>query len=128
MDATRPGARILIVDDRNDQIEMYRFALEHAGFVVDDANEGHEAIVRARATAPDILILDVWLRDMSGWDVCQTLKADPGTAKIPIVILTAAASPTFAQQAEESGCAAYLLKPCYPDDLVRTVRQVLAAV
>jgi CheY-like chemotaxis protein len=62
---------------------------------------------------------------MSGWEVCASLKADSLTTNIPIVILTAAASPTLAQEAERAGCAAHLLKPCYPSDLAATVDRVL---
>jgi two-component system, cell cycle response regulator DivK len=127
MQAGALGARILIVDDEPDQIEMYRFALEHAGFIVDAAINGVAAIARVRDVPPDAIILDVRLPDMDGWAVCRALKADPRIAGIPVIILTAAASPTLKERAEEHGCAAYLLKPCYPEDLVQTVRQVLAA-
>ena len=122
-----PGARILIVDDEADQIEMYRFALEHAGFTVDAAMNGSDALAWVRSVPPDAIILDVRLPDMDGWEVCRALKADPRIASIPIIILTAAASPTLKQRAAEHGCAAHLLKPCYPEDLTQTVRQVLAA-
>jgi len=121
------GARILIVDDEPDQIEMYRFALEHAGFAVDAAINGVDALARVRSVPPDAIILDVRLPDMDGWQVCRALKADPRLAGIPVIILTAAASPTLKQRADEHGCAAHLLKPCYPEDLTQTVRQVLAA-
>jgi CheY-like chemotaxis protein len=124
---SRVGARILIVDDQPDQVEMYHFALEHSGFSVAEAATGAEAIDVARRVLPDVIVLDVRLPDMSGWDVCSVLKADPNTSRIPIIILTAAASPILAEQAARSGCAAHLLKPCYPEDLTQTVRQVLAA-
>ena len=106
---------------------MYQFALEHAGFTVEGAVDGATAITHARAATPDVIVLDVRLPDISGWDVCKALKADPQTKEIPIIILTAAASATLAQQALDAGCAAHLLKPCYPEDLTRTVREVLAA-
>ncbi len=128
MEASRAlGARILIVDDQPDHVEMYRFALEHAGFVVDEAVTGNAALARVRSTRPDAIVLDVRLPDIDGWHVCRELKADPDTARIPIIILTAAASPTLGERAAQAGCAAHLLKPCYPEDLTQTVRQVLAA-
>jgi CheY-like chemotaxis protein len=127
MDAGCRVARILLVDDEPDQVEMYRFALEHAGFTVDDARTGTGAIEQTRQTHPDVIVLDVRLPDMTGWDVCDALKADVETAQIPIIILTAAASMTLGEQAARHGCAAHLLKPCYPEDLAATVRQVLAA-
>jgi CheY-like chemotaxis protein len=127
MDSPSGIPRILLVDDQPDHVEMYHFALEQAGFTVDDAENGTTAIAHARATTPDVIVLDIRLPDMSGWDVCNVLKADERTARIPIIILTAAASPTLAQQAADHGCAAHLVKPCYPDDLTQTVRQILAA-
>ena len=120
------GARVLLVDDQPDQVEMYHFALADSGFVVDEAENGAQAIERARSHHPDVIVLDLRLPDMSGWEVCSALKADPQTADIPIIILTAAVSVRLPQQAAEAGCAAYLLKPCYPDDLTRAVREVLA--
>ena len=105
---------------------MYYFALEGAGFVVDEAGTGTQAIARAREGQPDVIVLDLRLPDMSGWDVCEVLKRDPLTAAIPVIILTAAVSPNLAEQAADAGCAAHLLKPCYPDDLIQAVRQVLA--
>lgn len=71
-------------------------------------------------------MLDLRLPDMSGWDVCVALKADSRTSGISVIILTAAATPTIPAQAAASGCAAYLLKPCFPDELARVVHQVIA--
>ncbi len=121
----RSTARILLVDDEPDQIEMYQYALETAAFDVVTAFDGTSAIARAHDVAPDLIVLDVRLPDISGWDVCSALKTDPETASIPIVILTAAASVTLARDAARSGCTAYLVKPCYPDELTRTIRAVL---
>ena len=119
------GAQILLVDDDPDQVEMYRYALEDAGFVVVTANTGSEALARARLH-PDVIVLDVRLPDMLGWDVCGRLKTDPVTDHIPVVVLTAAASVSLPMDAAKAGCAAYLLKPCYPDQLIASIRNVLA--
>jgi two-component system, cell cycle response regulator DivK len=129
MDQTRAldGARILLVDDELDQVEMYRFALEEVGFVVFAASTGGEAVTRARHLHPDAIVLDVRLPDITGWEVCGLLKSDPGTEQIPVLILTAAAAPTLAADAAKAGCAGYLLKPCYPDQLIASLREVLAA-
>jgi CheY-like chemotaxis protein len=121
------GSHILLVDDQPDQVEMYQFALEHAGFTVHEAANGTDAIARARQFLPDLIVLDLRLPDMSGWDVCTALKSDPSTERIPIVILTAAASATLGELAEQHGCAAHLVKPCFPEDLTKAVRQILAA-
>ncbi len=121
------GPRVLLVDDQPDQVEMYHFALADAGFTVVEAENGAQAIERARLHHPDVIVLDLRLPDISGWDVCSTLKTDPRTADIPIIILTAAASALLPQQAADAGCAAHLLKPCYPEDLTQAVRDVLSA-
>ena len=105
---------------------MYHFALEHAGFTVDDAQTGATAIAQARQVRPDVIVLDIRLPDMTGWDVCNALKSAPETATIPIIILTAAASMTIGDEAARHECVAHLLKPCFPEDLMRTVREVLA--
>jgi CheY-like chemotaxis protein len=120
------GAQILLVDDDPDQVEMYRYALEDVGFVVVGASTGSEAVTRARALRPDVVVLDVRLPDMSGWEVCKVLKTDPSTGNIPVIVLTAAATTTLAADAANAGCAAYLLKPCYPDQLAVSIRNVLA--
>jgi CheY-like chemotaxis protein len=120
------GAQILLVDDDPDQVEMYRYALEDVGFVVVGASTGSEAVTRARALRPDVVVLDVRLPDMTGWEVCKVLKTDPSTGNIPVIVLTAAATTTLAADAANAGCAAYLLKPCYPDQLAVSIRNVLA--
>lgn len=120
------GPLVLLVDDEPDQVEMYQLSLEQAGFRVVVAYNGSDATGRARDSHPDIVVLDVRLPDLSGWDVCGVLKTDPQTEHIPIVILTAAASSTLGEQAAAARCAAFLLKPCFPDQLIRTIREVIA--
>lgn len=120
------ASRVLLVDDDPDQVDMYRYALQIAGFVVDAAGTGADAVVRARERHPDVIVLDVRLPDMNGWDVCASLKADPVTEHVPVIVLTAAVTATLATDAANAGCAAYLLKPCYPDQLTTVIRDVLA--
>jgi CheY-like chemotaxis protein len=117
--------RVLLVDDEPDQIELYRCGLEDSGFVILEANDGMTAIELARSGTPDVVVLDLRMPDLDGWEVCAALKADPRTARIPIVILTAAASATLADEAMRAGCVAHLVKPCYPSDLERTLRAVV---
>ena len=106
---------------------MYQLGLELAGYEVMCAYTGTEALARARQRRPAAIVLDIRLPDMSGWDVCAALKADPALDRIPIIVLTAAAVPTLAQQAAAAGCAAHLLKPCFPDQLAQVVRHVIAS-
>ena len=104
---------------------MYQLSLESAGFEVIAAYSGGDGIRLARARYPDAIVLDLRLPDITGWEVCGLLKSDPQTERIPIVLLTAAASPTLGDQAVHAGCAAHLLKPCVPDELVKIIRDVL---
>src|SRR5262245_4039511 len=120
------AARILLVDDDPDQVDMYRYALEIGGFVVDAAGTGADAVARARELRPDVIVLDVRLPDMTGWEVCALLRADSVTERVPVIVLTAALTATLATDAANAGCAAYLLKPCYPDQLTTVIRDVLA--
>lgn len=126
MSESRPC--VLLVDDEAEQIELYRYGLEEEGFVVIEATGGAPAIAQARSANPDAIVLDLRMPGMDGWQVCARLKSDPRTAHIPIVILTAAASPALADEVEHAGCAAFLLKPCYPADLARLLRTVMTAV
>jgi len=119
-------ALVLLVDDEVDQVEMYRLGLEAAAFRVIAAHTGADAVVRARDHQPHAIVLDLRLPDMTGWEVCSLLKNDPQTERIPIVILTAAVEPSLAEQAAAAGCVTHLLKPCFPDDLSRTLREILA--
>ena len=91
------------------------------------ATAGGAAIAIARDIRPAVIVLDLRMPDIDGWQVCAALKSDSRTSGIPIVILTAAASPTLAEDAARAGCAAALLKPCYPSDLARTLRAVIMA-
>jgi CheY-like chemotaxis protein len=123
---TRTAAYILLVDDDQDQVDMYRYALEDTGFIVVAASTGADAVSVARDQQPDVIVLDVRLPDIPGWDVCSTLKGDPRTSHIPVIVLTALATPTLPTDADRAGCAAHLLKPCYPDQLIASIRSVLA--
>ncbi len=122
----RSDSLVLLVDDEPDQVEMYQLALEFSDFEVVAAYTGADAVARARDHQPAAIVLDLRMPDMTGWEVCDALKTDPRTEDIPVIILTAAASPTLSRQAAASGCAAYLLKPCSPDRLIRTLREVIA--
>jgi len=80
---------------------------------------------RACETRPAIILLDLMLPDIDGWEVCRQLKADDRTKTIPIVILTARDEPQGRRRAEQAGCAAYLTKPCPPAELVAVLKRVL---
>jgi len=118
-------ATVLIADDYDSQRELYELALRYAGFAVHGAAEGEQALALVRGTQPDVVVLDLAMPKIDGWEVCRRLKADPATRSIPIIVITAHAVPGVRESAEHAGCDAYLTKPCMPDELVAAVRQQL---
>lgn len=126
--ATRSGERllrVLLVDDYPDAREMYREYLQFTGFEVVEAANGLEALQRALDTTPDIILMDLSLPVMDGWEATRRLKADPRTAAIPVVALTGHAVAGILEGAKAAGCDAFVTKPCLPDDLVTEIRRIL---
>lgn len=114
--------RILIVDDEAIIGRIIKFNLEQEGFEVETATDGLIALSRVKTASPDLIVLDLLMPKMDGWEVAQRLKQDPATAKIPILILSIVGDREKGQQA---GAAGYLLKPFSMDDLLREVRGLL---
>jgi CheY-like chemotaxis protein len=117
--------RVLVVDDYPDAREMYMEYLEFSGFEVVAAGNGAEALKRAADSAPDIILMDLSLPVMDGWEATRRLKADRRTASIPVVALTGHALAGISQGAKDAGCDAFVTKPCLPEDLVKEIRKVL---
>ena len=117
--------RVLLVDDYPDAREMYTEYLEFSGFNVVEAGNGMEALQRAVDTAPDIILMDLSLPVMDGWEATRRLKADKRTASIPVVALTGHALAGISEGAKKAGCDAFITKPCLPEDLVREIRRIL---
>jgi two-component system cell cycle response regulator DivK len=118
--------RVLLVDDYADAREMYAEYLKFAGFQVVEAANGLEALERALDESPDIILMDLSLPAMDGWEATRRLKADPRTAHILIVALTGHAVAGLAERARMAGCDAFVAKPCLPEDLVAEIRRLLA--
>jgi two-component system, cell cycle response regulator DivK len=117
--------RVLLVDDYPDAREMYTEYLEFSGFEVVQAGNGIEALQRAADTAPDIILMDLSLPVMDGWEATRRLKADARTAAIPVVALTGHALAGISEGARNAGCDAFVTKPCLPEDLVNEIRRIL---
>ena len=117
--------RVLLVDDYPDAREMYGEYLEISGFDVIEAANGFEALQRAADDNPDIILMDLSLPLMDGWEATRRLKADVRTASIPVVGLTGQALAGTSEGARAAGCDGFVIKPCLPDDLVREIRRVL---
>ena len=117
---------VLVVDDFQDNREMYAEYLAFSGFRVIQAANGKEALDQAFANRPDIIIMDLSLPVMDGWEATRRLKADQRTNAIPVVALTGHAMQGHSKGAMEAGCDAFVAKPCLPDQLVAEIRKMLS--
>ncbi len=116
---------ILVVDDEPGLREIVRVNLEAEGYQVLEAATGQEALELVKRAQPDLLILDLMLPGMDGWEVLRRLEADPETAGVPVIILTARAGDEERLRGLEEGAVQYIVKPFYPEDLVATVKILL---
>jgi two-component system phosphate regulon response regulator PhoB len=119
------GTRILIVEDHPTMREAMRLVLEGEGFSIDEAADGSAALDRVRRDPPDLLFLDLNIPGAAGADVLATLKGDPATADIRVIVVTATGEEGRAE-AIRLGADAYFTKPFSPTALLRTVETVLA--
>jgi len=116
---------ILVVDDFEDGREMYASYLRYSGYRVDEAADGYEALEKAFALLPDIILMDLSLPGIDGWQATRELKKDARTSKIPVVALTGHALEAHSRSAKEAGCDAFIVKPCMPMDLLNEIRRIL---
>jgi CheY-like chemotaxis protein len=119
---------ILVVDDYQDAREMYAEYLQFSGFRVAEARNGNEAVTQAFNLQPDLILMDLSLPGMDGWEATRVLKADARTKHIPVVALTGHALAGASEGARKAGCDSFVTKPCLPDDLVVEVRRMLNSV
>jgi two-component system cell cycle response regulator DivK len=124
----RPDERplVLVVDDYEDNREMYASYLEFAGMRVEQAVNGGEAITKAVTLRPDLVVMDLSLPGIDGWEATRRLKQDASTRGILVLALTGHALEGAEQGAKEAGCDAFLTKPCLPEDLCREINRMLA--
>ncbi len=116
---------ILLVEDETNTREMLHSALTSAGYVVVDAHEGEQAFELASGLLPDLILMDVYLPGIDGWDLLTLLKADIETEHIPVVMFTAAPEP---ERAYEMGAALVLKKPLTPHEIIANVQSILTPV
>ena len=129
-ETNRPSGRpkVLLVDDYPDAREMYAEYLQFSGFRVAEARNGNEAVAQAFSLRPDLILMDLSLPGMDGWEATRVLKADERTKHIPVVALTGHALAGASEGARKAGCDSFVTKPCLPDDLVVEVRRMLDTV
>jgi two-component system, cell cycle response regulator DivK len=117
---------VLLVEDFVDAREMYRDYLEFSGFRVEIAGDGHEAVEKTRTHKPDLVLMDLSLPGLDGWEATRVLKSDPETAGVPILALSAHAMAPEGRRAHEAGCDGFISKPCLPHELVAEIGRFLA--
>ena len=118
---------VLLVEDQTDLRQLYAQELAFSGFDVIEAENGEDAIARTSRDVPDVVLMDLSLPVIDGWEATRRLKSDSRTAHIPIVALTAHDGSGELQRATRAGCDWFVPKPCPPDALITEVRRVLAA-
>ena len=119
--------RILVVDDEPDIVETLSFRLEAAGYDVISASDGLEGLEKARSEEPDLIILDLMLPKMDGYQVCRLLKFDEKYSNIPVLMLTARTQETDKITGLKTGADEYMTKPFDSQQLLGTVKDMLAA-
>jgi two-component system, cell cycle response regulator DivK len=124
--AQRQRPLILIVEDHVELRQLYVHQLTQCGFDVIEAGDGADAITRTTHHGPDVVLMDLSLPIVDGWEATRRLKNDSRTAHIPVVALTAHDGAGELQRATRAGCDWFVPKPCPPDALVAEVRRVLA--
>lgn len=125
-DATPSGPLILVVDDMEDGREICAEYLSYHNYRVATAADGYEALAQAFALLPDLILMDLSLPGLDGWEATRRLKGDPRTRAIPVIALTAHALAAARDQALEAGCEAVVTKPVLPKDLEREIQRHLA--
>jgi len=119
-------ALILIVEDNPGSLMLATVALEIDGFAVAGAETAAQARMLLAGATPDLILMDIQLPDADGLEFTKELKADPATADIPVIALTAHAMPLHERAARAAGCVGFIAKPWTPDVLSRDVRAILA--
>jgi CheY-like chemotaxis protein len=120
-----PGRTLLLVEDNEDNRIIYSTVLRHVGYVVVEAQDGTQAIELARSVLPDLILMDISIPGVNGWEATRILRQDPATSAIPIIALTAHALADDRVRATEVGFTAYLAKPIEPRAVLAEVRRWL---
>ena len=118
-------AKVLLVEDQEDNRDMLSRRLRKRGYEVEIAVDGAEGVEKARSEAPDLILMDMSLPVMDGWEATRILKAEEATRSIPVVALTAHAMSTDREKAFDAGCDAYETKPIELPRLLETMEKLL---
>jgi DNA-binding response OmpR family regulator len=119
------GRKVLVAEDEPDIRGLVAFSLEYAGFVVVQAQDGEDAVQKAEVEQPDLILLDVRMPKMNGYEACKILKGEESTKHIPVVFLSARGQEAEIKHGLDLGAEEYILKPFAPDELYRRVETIL---
>jgi len=119
--------RVLIVEDTEDNRRIVRDLLASVGIELSEAGDGAEGLRRAALDRPDLILMDLQLPEMDGYEVTRRLKADPALGAIPVVAITSYALSGDEEKARAAGCDAYVAKPFSPRQLLAVIRGLLSA-
>lgn len=117
--------KVLIVDDEEFVRQLIQIKLKFCGIETVEAGNGVEAVEKAVSERPDLILLDVMMPKMNGFEACQRLKANQETSHIPIIMLTARGDPSAKERGENAGALEYLTKPFSPQKLAERVQEIL---
>jgi DNA-binding response OmpR family regulator len=118
--------KIVIAEDEPDIRELITFTLQFAGFEVSPTSNGAEALEATQREIPDLVMMDVRMPKMTGYEACRAMKADASTRHIPVIFLSAKGQESEIKEGLEAGAEEYLLKPFAPDQLIERIRAILA--
>ncbi len=119
------GLLVLLVEDTLDTLEAFSHFLRGAGFRVETATDGRQAVDKARALRPDVVVMDLALPELDGWEATHRIKSDPLTRHVPVIAFTGHAFQQSKETARQAGCDAFLTKPLDPAFLVAEIHRVV---
>ena len=115
----------MVVEDDPDQLEVIRSTLKAAGFAIGTAANGIDALLKTRSVSPDLIVMDLMLPGLNGFDICESLRQDPATASVPIIMLTGMHGQFGRFAGLEAGASEFLYKPFNPQELISKVEELL---
>lgn len=118
-------AKVVIAEDEPDIRDLIRFTLQFAGYEVFAGSNGEEGFELTKREKPDVVLMDVRMPKMTGYEACRRIKADPDLKDIPVVFLSAKGQDAEIQSGLDAGADEYLLKPFAPDQLTERIREIL---
>lgn len=119
--------KTLIIEDNENNMYLTSFLLENSGHEVHQAFDGREGVEQARKLAPDLILLDIQLPKMNGYEVARALREDSSLKTTPVIAITSYAMPGDKEKAIEAGCNGYIKKPINPDTFIKQVEAYLAS-